>query len=248
MCYRISVPKKDQVQTAYKWVKQIPLEFTDAIHHVNAFDNLATPVITSEKPTDIQLYEWGLIPYWCKDEKQASQVRSQTHNAKAETVFEKPSFKSTIGKNRCLVIVDGFYEWQHHKGKKFPYFVYLKNQEPFSLGGIYDTWVNRQTGEVINSYSVITTDANPLLAKIHNSKLRMPYIVPKNEERLWIDETLSPVQVKEMMRPFDDSLMDAHTISKLITSRNEEPNVPQVKEPFSYPELQENTNTLFPLD
>lgn len=187
MCYRISVPKKDRIETAYKR-KNIP-EFNEPLFHVNAFDNLSTPVITSQKPSDVQLYQWGLIPYWCRDEKQAAEVRAQTYNAKAETIFEKPSFRDSIGKRRCLIIVVGFYEWQHVKGKKYPYYIYLKNHEPFSIGGVYDVWVNKQTGEIINSYSVITTEANPLLAKIHNSKLRMPLIFQSKRKKPGLPQT-----------------------------------------------------------
>ncbi|MEN8187819.1 MAG: SOS response-associated peptidase [Bacteroidota bacterium] len=153
--------------------------------HINGFDFPKTPIITDEDPGLIKHYQWGLIPFWAKDDD----IKKYTLNAKIETLTEKPSFKNSVNK-RCLIIVDGFYEWQwlDPKGKKKQkYLITLPNEELFMFGGIYTEWVDRSTGEMINSYSIVTTEANELMAKIHNSKKRMPVVLSKKNELDWLD-------------------------------------------------------------
>ena len=164
-------------------------------------------------------------------------MRTNTLNAKSETIFEKPSFRSSIGSKRCLLFVKGFYEWRDYNKKKYPYYIHLKNQSVFTFGGIYESWVNKSTGEIINSVSIITTEANPLMAEIHNSKKRMPLILNGAAMNKWIDPKIDKETITQLMKPFDESQMTAHTISKLITSRSENPNQEKVKEIFEYPEL-----------
>jgi putative SOS response-associated peptidase YedK len=164
-------------------------------------------------------------------------MRTNTLNAKSETIFEKPSFRASIGNKRCLLFAKGFYEWRDYEKKKYPYYIHLKNQPVFTFGGIYESWVNKNTGEIINTTSIITTEANPLMAEIHNSKMRMPLILTGENMHKWIDPSISKEETVALMKPYDESLMAAHTISKLITSRTENPNQPNVKEEFAYAEL-----------
>jgi putative SOS response-associated peptidase YedK len=235
MCFHNSLSKKAQ-QVANRFNAQVEIEF-DPIYHGNGFSFPDWPVITSEAPDTIKLYKWGLIPHWAKDLATAKQVRTQTLNAKSETVFEKPSFKFSIRKNRCMVISTGFYEWQDCNKKKYPYFIKLKSEEIFALAGIYSHWVDKQTGEIFRTYSILTTNANPLMAKIHNMKERMPVILLPDKERDWINPDLTDEQIKSFFPGIDERLMEAHTISKLITSRTENSNVPGVQEAFTYTEL-----------
>jgi len=126
------------------------------------FEFPATPVIIDEKPQIITHYHWGLIPTWAKD----LAIQKYTLNAKIETVTEKPSFKNSVNK-RCLVIADGFFEWQwlDPKGKKKQqYEIGLPNQELFAFAGLYSQWVDKSTGEIKNTYTILTTEANPLMA------------------------------------------------------------------------------------
>ena len=160
-----------------------------------------------------------------------------TLNAKAETIFEKPAFRSSIKENRCLVLVDGFYEWKHVGKYKYPHFIRLKNKEPFALGGIYNDWVSNETGEIIKTFSIITTEANSLMAEIHNSKKRMPLILSRGEEKKWIEPDLSETNIKSLLKPFNVDEMEAYTISKLITQRNADNNIPEVMEHYPYIEL-----------
>jgi len=205
---------------------------------LNGFEHPKTPIITAEEPELIQTFNWGLIPNFCKTLKDAKDMSLKTLNAKSETIFALPSFKNSITSKRCLVLVDGFYEWQTMGKNKYPYFIQLQNGEPFAFGGIYNTWVNKDTGEIFNTYSIITTSANPLMAKIHNSKMRMPLIIPKEKEQQWIDKDLKQNEIEQLMLPFDEHLMEAWTISKLITNRKENPDKEEVQLSFEYPELE----------
>ena len=151
---------------------------------INGFTFPATPVITNAAPTKIQLFNWGLLPSWATD----ISYRKNTLNAKIETINEKPSFRQSVN-NRCLILVDGFYEWQwlDEKGKKKQrYLLALPKDELFCLAGIWNIWVDKSTGEIINTYAILTTEANELMAKIHNSKKRMPVIVNKENEGNWL--------------------------------------------------------------
>jgi putative SOS response-associated peptidase YedK len=148
------------------------------------FEFPQTPVISNENSDIIQFYNWGLIPSWAKD----NTIRKYTLNAKIETLHQKPSFKDNVS-NRCLIIADGFYEWQwlDAKGKnKQQFLINLPNKEAFAFAGIWSNWIDQTTGELVKSYSIVTTEANEFMSKIHNSKKRMPIILTKENEEEWL--------------------------------------------------------------
>ena len=236
MCFHNSMSKKAQ-EVANRFNAQIEIGF-EPVFHASGFSFPKWPVITAEEPDKINLYRWGLIPHWVKDEEQAKKIKAQTLNARSETVFEKPSFRLSIHKRRCFVLSTGFYEWQDFNKKKYPYFIHLKDSEIFALAGIYSSWVNKLTGEIFNTFSILTTAANSLMAKIHNSKKRMPVILPPEIERDWLMTDLSDEQIKNFFPAIDELKMEAHTISRLITSRKENSDVPEVQLEFIYPELE----------
>ncbi|UCB59282.1 MAG: SOS response-associated peptidase [Thermoplasmatales archaeon] len=237
MCYRYSVPGPDAVKKTF----QVKLGTSFERHyHVGAFDKPKLPVITNIKPEQVDLFYWGLIPFWVKDEKTANDISDRTANARCETIFEKPSFRHLAGKKHCLVIADGFFEWRWYNGINYPYYIRLKNHEPFAMAGLWDIWTNKATGEEIPSYTIITTDANPLMAMIHNKKKRMPVILKKQDYPHWIASDITKDQTMEVLQAYDQNKMEAYTISKLITAKDQNTNVPQVLEPFQY-------NTLEPL-
>ena len=237
MCYRYSVPGPDSL------VKRFSALFLENVsfkrqYHSSGFDVPKLPVITNEQPKHIQLFSWGLIPSWVKDQVSAEAIRVKTLNARAESIFDKPSFRHAAVQQHCLVLADGFFEWQEYEGRNYPYYIRLKNHEPFAMAGLWEFWSNPLTSEVLQTYTVITTKANPLMERIHNKKKRMPVILPKEHERRWIDASLSKQDIESLLVPFDDELLEAYTISRLITARGKNPNVRGVSEPFVYPELQ----------
>ena len=237
MCYNISSKSNKKILEERFEAELSESDTINEYYHVSGFAHPKMPVIRSDNKSLIQSCTWGLIPFWVKDESQAGEMMNITLNAKSETVFEKPSFKTSIKKNRCLILVDGFYEWKHVGKNKYPHFIHLKDQQPFALGGIYSDWVNKSTGEIIKTFSIITTEANPLVAEIHNTKKRMPLILSRENEKQWIDPELNEVDVKNLMRPFGETEIAAYTVSKLVSRKDVNNNVPEAMQHFSYPEL-----------
>ena len=176
---------------------------------VSAFSLPEVPVICSEMSDEITTMIWGFIPFWIKDEDSAAQIRMKTFNARAETLLEKPSFKHTIKNQRCLVLTNGFYEWQHQGKDKIPYFIKLKDDIAMPMAGLFDKWINKETGEFLETFTIITTVANPLMEKIHNTKKRMPVILNEKNEKRWINKNLSVKDVQDLLKPINDSLLIA---------------------------------------
>jgi putative SOS response-associated peptidase YedK len=208
-------------------------------YYENGFDFLPGPVITPENPRTIKMFSWGLIPWWVKSVQQAHEIRVKTLNCVSEEMVDKPSFRDSLrdGK-RCLIPCTGFYEWRHEGKLKYPHFIRLRASNIFSLAGLYSSWTNKESGMVYNSYTVLTTAANPLMEKIHNSKKRMPVILQRQHEGDWLNESLTPGDVAALCAPLDAGMMQAHTISKMITDRKVlDKNTPEIQTVVNYPEL-----------
>ena len=178
-----------QTKSAQELEHRFDAKFEKAENYVpsiyNGFTFPQTPVITNKDKNKIQLFNWGLIPHWAKDDS----IRKNTLNARSETIHEKPSFRQVVN-NRCLVLSDGFFEWQwlDEKGKKKQkYEITLPSNELFAFAGLWSEWVDKTTGELINSYAILTTEANETMSRIHNSKKRMPMILSRDNERSWIN-------------------------------------------------------------
>lgn len=127
-------------------------------------------------------FSWGLIPSWAKDPS----IARKMFNARAETIADKPSFRSAFKKRRCLVIADGFYEWQKTGKTKTPFLIRLKSGQPFGFAGIYESWVAPDR-KVLDTCAIITTEPNDLIRPIHD---RMPVILPKDKETIWLDPAI----------------------------------------------------------
>ncbi|MBG6062035.1 putative SOS response-associated peptidase YedK [Flavobacterium sp. CG_9.1] len=158
--------------------------------HFNGFAFPKTPIITNNHPEIIEHYNWGLIPSWAKND----QIKAMTLNARIETVEDKHSFRDVIHQ-RCLIIATGFYEWQWLDAKgnnKMKYQIGIKNDALCAFAGLYSHWTDTNTGEIRNTYTMLTTVANPLMAEIHNHKKRMPIILNPEDENRWLDQT--PIQ------------------------------------------------------
>ena len=184
MCFHSKQSKSvTELQNRFEATLDNPLEFQPQ-NHINGFAFPQTPIIIDEKPEIITHYNWGLIPAWSKD----SAIQKYTLNAKIETVNEKPSFKNSVNK-RCLIIANGYYEWQwlDPKGKnKQKYEIGLPKEELFAFAGLYSRWVDKNTREIKNTYTILTTEANSLLAEIHNTKKRMPIVLKQEDETKWL--------------------------------------------------------------
>ena len=201
MCFH-SKQSKSAVEVENRFKAEIvKLEEFKPQDNINGFDFQKTPVIIDNQPNMIVQYNWGLIPSWAKD----SEIKKYTLNAKIETLNEKPSFKNSINK-RCLVIANGFYEWQwlDSKGKsKVKYEIGIPDEELFAFAGLYSEWIDVATGEIKNTYTIITTEANTLMSEIHNTKKRMPVILKPQDEQRWLEHA----PVNEFAFPYEVNLV-----------------------------------------
>jgi putative SOS response-associated peptidase YedK len=237
MCFHYALSKKAQdLEHRYK-AKFKETDLFEPIFHGSAFEKRKWPVITNNNLQNIQQLRWGLIPSWIKTPEEAKKISTLTINAVSETAFDKPSFRNSISKKRCLIPSTGFFEWQTIKSIKYPYFITLKDQPIFSMAGLWEEWTDTNTGEIINTFSILTTNANPFMEKIHNTKKRMPVILPEDIEMEWLNNDLKKDDILSLCKPIDNKLMNAITISKLVSSKTEYTNQPEVQNEFNYPEL-----------
>lgn len=206
---------------------------------VSAFTHPTVLVYTNEAPYRPQPSKWGLIPPWAKN---PAEIWNKTLNARAESIFEKPSFKASAKSKRCIVPAEGFYEYHHHKGKTYPYYIYAKSHKPFNFAGLWNEWTDPNTGEIIHSFSVVTTKANDLMKHIHNKPRlsgdhRMPVILNDGAEDEWL-KPLSREELRGLLEPCSDSMLQAHTV-KPLSGGGSPGNVKEANERFNYPELHE---------
>jgi putative SOS response-associated peptidase YedK len=152
----------------------------------------------------LETLRWGLVPSWAKDES----IGARLINARAETVSEKPSFRSAFRRRRCLIPADGFYEWRRVNGGKQPYYITLRGGEPFVFAGIWESWSSAE--EEVLSCAIITTTANPLVAEIHE---RMPVIIPAAAYDDWLDPEADAHEALALLEPYPADEMEAYPVS-----------------------------------
>lgn len=221
MCYTIKINlTREEIEKRFRAALEQP-ELFSPDDRINAFSLPLVPVITDRNPEQISFCAWGLIPFWVKDDETADALRRRTFNAKAETLAEKPSFRNSFKSKHCLVLASGFYEWQTLGKEKIPYLMGLKDTIAFALAGLYDSWTNPVTGKRLNTFTVITTRANPKLEEIHNLKKRMPVILPPERERRWLNHDLPDQEINSFFEPYPQELMTFEKIEKrpLISGR-----------------------------
>lgn len=156
-----------------------------------AFDNPQIPIVLDTTPEQAGLSSWGLIPSWYAN---PDQIRQKTNNARYDELLEKKSYKS-YKDQRCLIIVSGFYEYQHLiGGDKQLYLIKAADNKPFAIGGIWADWTDPKTGLQINTFSMLTQDARGIMREIHNSGLRQPLLLTKEIERDWLMSEYDPLE------------------------------------------------------
>ena len=245
MCFTVSVEEKAK-QAIREYLKsnegvQLKFDFAENLYLVSGFSHPKLPVI---KQGTIELSEWGLIPSFAFSNDFAKEMQNKTLNAHSGRIHETRSYKRPIISQRCILIVDGFFESQDVNGKKYPYYIYPSNGKVFYFGCIYNTWVDKETGNIRDTFSIVTTDANKLMAKIHNLKKRMPLILHHKDVAAWIDPETPIEKINSLMIPFADEEMDAYSISKKANKSTEIRNIPEIKNVVNYPELGAAQQTL----
>ncbi|MBN1495418.1 MAG: SOS response-associated peptidase, partial [Spirochaetes bacterium] len=155
-------------------------------------------------------FKWGLVPAWAKDPS----IGQKMINARGETVSQKPSFRKAFKLRRCLIVASGFYEWKGEGKIKIPYYIRLASNQPFGFAGLYETWISRE-GMELHSCTIITTEANDVMKPIHD---RMPVIIPRRKEDLWISSATSPDEAQGLLMPYQDEEMTAYPVSTIVNS------------------------------
>ena len=171
----------------------------------------SVPTVSQLEDRDRQfrLLRWGLVPSWAKD----LSIGAKLINARSETVAEKPSFRSAFKQRRCLILADGFYEWQRRDGKKQPHYFQLADRQPFAFAGLWEHW--QGDSEPIESCTILTTQANDLLQPIHD---RMPVILASEDYDRWLDLETSVDHLHALLHPYDAKAMTSHPVSSVVNS------------------------------
>ena len=176
-------------------------------------------VITNDKPKELQLFSFGFTPFWADTPTYWFNARSEGDKNKdndpnykgSRAITEKPAFRKAIRSQRCLVVADCFIEGTTKEKLSKPYVVYLKDRRPFAFAGIWDSWADKTTGELLNSFAIITTTANTLLQKLPHH--RSPVILNKEDENTWLDNETPVEEVTGLLNPYPSDLMNAYHIS-----------------------------------
>jgi putative SOS response-associated peptidase YedK len=176
----------------------------------NAAPSHGLPVILNTEPRVMTLSHWGFVPEWAAGKPDVKPLI----NARAETAASKPYFRDAFRSKRCLVLADGFYEWKRTGKRKTPYRIAFKTNEPFAFAGLWST-VHDAQGRPRTTFAVLTTDANPLVARLHP---RMPAILRPQDEAIWLDPLLLPEQAQTLLEPYPAGLLHAYPVSTRVNS------------------------------
>ncbi|MBK8502075.1 MAG: SOS response-associated peptidase [Saprospiraceae bacterium] len=210
MCGRSSLTKSEkELEARFKATfYSEDLEKYNPLPNYNVAPTHIMPILTSKDPSHFLPMRWGLVPFWSKDIK----VGYKLINARIETVLEKSAFKYAVEKRRCLVPMDGYYEWKKEGVKKTPYRIVVTDQEIFSVAGLWENWKSPE-GLLIQSFTVLTQPSSPSIAHIHD---RMPAILYKHQEEDWLDMNIASIEVLTIINPYDDPRLRAYPVSNRI--------------------------------
>lgn len=226
MCYHTANPGKKELKKTFE-EKTVYYDQPE-IFHVSGFVRPFLPVTLNSDVDSIISARWKLIPYWVKSEQDANRS-ANTLNAVGEEIFEKKSYKDLIGKYRGLLYVNGFYEPHASNGKTNDqnYFIYSAERAIFTLGLVYNIWKNEE-GKEYPTFSILTTESNNLLSRIHNVGQRMPLIIPAEKRDHWLFAK-DQHEIKELIVPYEGEL-NSHRTVEVTKIRGKDTNVPEIQE------------------
>lgn len=256
MCYDVVAHTKKKIDYAIKrgWDEKSIAQLKEALegldsdllpfYKVSGFEHPKLLCFSGDKPEKPEALEWGLIPHWVENEPDAAKIQNQTLNARIESLHEKPSFREAFKNQRCIVMVDGFYEHFHKNGKRFPYLIQNQDESPMILAGLWDISLNAK-GEELKTVSIVTTKANEFMAEIHNNpKLeepRMPLILHGDQVNDWLsnsDENELKQLQQGLIIPNEEIQLISHPVRPLKGKAALKNDDVKVLEPIAYPELQ----------
>ena len=234
MCYSISSTSKN-IDLSKKYKKQIPDNLPEnTLFHASAFSFPHLTIVTNEN--ELSSMRWGLIPNWYKGDN-FSEMASMTLNARQETIEEKPAYKNLIDQQRCIIPINGFFEYQSKNKEKIPFFVYPAKDQWFSIAGLYDHYHDFQTGTTLTTFTMVTCEANALMAEIHNTKNRMPVFLNDEGVEEWLTAPKVPLN---LLKPSPENWLKAHPVnSKILSSIHH--NTPEALHLFDPPRYEQGS-------
>ncbi len=183
----------------------------DFKHNFNVAPTNYVPIVIKYDKRKLIQSRWGFLPSWAKEEKLAYKMI----NARAETVAEKPAFRDAFKNHRCLVVADGFYEWRTTEAGKKPVYIHLKSGKPMGFAGLYSIWTSPE-GEKINTCTIIVTNANDLVAPVHD---RMPVIVDPDDQDTWLDPAVKePIDLVHILKTYPSDELEMYNVSPKVNS------------------------------
>ena len=202
---------------------------------LSGFAHPLMPIVSSkEGQTWLENAHWGLVPSWAASAEKARELAAMGLNARSETVAEKPLFRGAWKRQACLVPMKGFFEWKLEGKRKLPHFIYASDQSLLLAAGITDVWADPETGEQVQTFSILTTEANALMAEIHNVKKRMPvFLQGASNAELWLQGR--PEQRFDLLKPASDSLLKAHRVPDFVSRAGEDRNRVECQKFFDEP-------------
>lgn len=206
MCGRFTLSQSAEAIALAFQIPQVQLQPSYNIAPTQA----VAAVLRNDEQRQFQQLRWGLIPSWAKDPGMGARLI----NARSETVAEKPAFRSAFRHRRCLVVADGFYEWQRQERKKQPFYFRLQDGQPFAFAGLWESW-RSPDDEEIDSCTILTTEANDLLRPIHD---RMPVILDSQAYDIWLDPKQDPEQLQQLLRPYKAEAMTSYAVSTKVNN------------------------------
>jgi putative SOS response-associated peptidase YedK len=210
MCGRFTLSLDPGEVRAELGVNEVPEEF---FRRYNVAPTQPVAVLRDADNRRIEAFKWGLIPSWAKD----PEIGSRMINARSETLSEKPSFRSAFARRRCLVLADGFYEWDKisaRKGAKTPYHIHLKDRKLMTFAGLWEVWQPKE-GEPVYSCTIITCPANELVGKLHD---RMPVILSPEDRWAWVGASANAGELQALLAPYPAAEMALTPVSTRVNS------------------------------
>ena len=211
MCGRYTITKTEkEIQQGYP--VEIPQDFTP---NYNLAPTQLGLVITADQPAVAQRMHFGLVPHWANN----TSLNFSTLNARSEEAATNRTWSPLLQHHKtCLVLADGFYEWDKKSGKSIPYRFVLNDRKVFAFAGLWSQWKSKVDGHVFLSFSIMTTVANEIVGKVHDPKFRMPVILDKNEEALWLSKDLSVPDLISLCDSYPDENMASFEVSTSVNS------------------------------
>jgi putative SOS response-associated peptidase YedK len=209
MCGRYTLKSRADI-IAETFGVPVPATLPERFNIAPSLQVLAIREQAGSHQRELVALQWGLVPFWADD----PEIGSKMTNARSETAATKPAFRASFRSRRCLIVADGFYEWQPRNGTKQPYYIRLKSGRPFGMGGLWERW--EKHGEPLETCTILTCDANESMLAIHD---RMPVVIPPESFDIWLDPDIhDPGRLARLLRPFHPDEMTAYPVSTLVNN------------------------------